>query len=317
MFCNKCGAENADNSHFCSSCGAPISTHDQQVSCNGASNPISGSKKGDIQEYYESVVGYKNTDYYLSKFIRFDSEGPGISWNWPAFFISFYWLLYRKMWVWALLYFLLPIPLGIIEAILSPVSEATVGIVYSAFLAAIFIAFPMYANAIYYKHIKAKIQKAKNYSPDIEKQLRMLAAEGGTSGVALIIILIIVFIAIIGILAAIAIPAYQDYTLRAKVAEGLTIGQDYKQKVEAYTIQHSQWPSSNTDIGLAEQIDSANIASISVNESGVVVITYGNGPQLNGKSVALIPSVNDENYIVWECKGIDMENRYLPMACRK
>lgn len=141
MFCNKCGAENTDKSHFCASCHAPLSTDSQEASSEGASNPTS-SKNENIQEYYEAaVVGYKNTDYYLSKFTRFDSEGSGVSWNWPAFFISFYWLLYRKMWVWALLYFLFPIPLAIIEAILSPFSEAAVGIVYLVYLIAIFVVF--------------------------------------------------------------------------------------------------------------------------------------------------------------------------------
>ncbi len=316
MFCDKCGAENADKSRFCASCGAPLSAGNRQASSEGAPNPTSSNKEN-IQEYYEAAVGYKNTDYYLSKFTRFDTEGSGVSWNWPAFFISFYWLLYRKMWVWALLYFLLPIPLAIIEAVLSPVSEAAVGVVYLVYLISIFVVFPMYANAIYHRHVKTKIQKAENYSTDREKRLRILTAEGGTSGIALIIILIFVFIAIIGILAAIAIPAYQDYTLRARVAEGLTIGEEYKRKVEAYASQHNQWPSSNADIGLAQQIDSANVTSVSVDENGALLITYANGPQLNGKSVALVPSVNDENYIVWDCKAIDIENKFLPSACRK
>jgi len=316
MFCNQCGAKNVDESRFCASCGAPISSVSQYASSKRELEPVSSNTES-IQEYYEAAIGYKNTDYYLSRFTRFDAEGFGVGWNWPAFFISFYWLLYRKMWAWALLYYLLPLPLGIFNAFLLPASEATAGLGYLAYLAAIFVVFPMYANAIYYRHVTRKIQKAKSYSVDREKRLRMLTAEGGTSGIVLIILLIFIFVMIIGILAAIAIPAYQDFTLRAKVAQGLSLGEEYKRKVETYAAQYNQWPSSNADIGSAQQTGSSNIASVSVEKDGVVVITYANDPHLNGKSVTLVPSLNDESHLVWKCKGIDIENKFLPFACRK
>ena len=220
------------------------------------------------------------------------------------------------MWAWTLLYFLLTTLLEVVGAVFSSVSENAAGFVYIAHFLAIFIIFPMYANAIYHRHVIARIQKAENFSSNREIRLQKLTAEGGTSS-PLIIILVLVFILIIGILAAIAVPAYQDYTLRAKVAEGLLIAEKYKQGVEAYAIQHGRWPSSNADIGFTQQEDSANIASISVDESGVVIITYTNGPQLNGKSVAMTPSVNDENYIIWDCKGVNIESKHLPPACRK
>lgn len=314
MFCNNCGAKNTDNARFCANCGEAIASSNDKVSTEPKLGLVSDNNE-DPQKYYEAAIGYKNTGYYLSRFSRFDSEGVGVSWNWPAFFVSFYWLLYRKMWAWALLYFLLPIPLAIFGAVLSPISEIAVGLVYVAYLAGIFILFPMYANALYYRHLNKKILKAKNFSDDKEKRLRMIAAEGGTSGAALIVILIFVFIAIIGILAAVAIPAYQDYITRAKVTEGLSYGEKYKSKVEAYAIQNQQWPQSITDTGVVEQIPHPNVESISI-ENGVVVIKYAGGSQIKGKSIALIPSVNDEGYIVWECKGIDIENRYLPASCR-
>lgn len=313
MFCNNCGAENTDNAHFCGNCGKSLAGGSARPSSEYKSGRVSDNKE-DIQEYYAEAIGYKKADYYLSRFDRFDLQGVGVSWNWPAFFVSFYWLLYRKMWVWALLYFLLPIPLAIVEAILLPVSEAAVGLVYVVYLAGVFILLPMYANALYYRHLNKKIERAKSFSNDKEKRLRMVAAEGGTSSVALIVVLIFVFIAIIGILAAIAIPAYQDYVTRAKVAEGLSYGGEYKSKVEEYAIQNQQWPQSIADIGGAGKMVGSNVGDVSI-DNGVVLIRYVGGA-IDGKSIALIPSVNDESYIVWECKGIDIENRYLPASCR-
>jgi len=76
----------------------------------------------DPEEFYRTVIVPKEQDYYLSRFAKFDGNGKaGASWHWPAFFVSFYWFLYRKMWFNALLYFLLPYIvlsiLGIIAAL--------------------------------------------------------------------------------------------------------------------------------------------------------------------------------------------------------
>src|SRR5690606_28271216 len=47
---------------------------------------------------YRAVIG-RNAEYYLERFRGFDAAGKaGASWHWPAFFITFFWLLYRKMW---------------------------------------------------------------------------------------------------------------------------------------------------------------------------------------------------------------------------
>ena len=86
--------------------------------------------------------------------------------------------------------------------------------------------------------------------------MRTLAVEGGTSNIALIIVLILAFVAMIGILAAVAIPAYQDYTIRAKVSQGLVYGSQYKAQVEEYAIQNQQWPESSDDINISENINS-------------------------------------------------------------
>ena len=217
MFCNKCGAVNTDNARFCASCGEEVCASNDANSSH--ESKLSFDNNEGQQEYYEEAIGCKNTEYYLSRFNRFDSAGPGISWNWPALFVSFYWLLYRKMWLWALLYFFLPILLTIIEVVVSPISTVAVGVIYFAYLAGIFILLPMYANAIYYRHLNKNILKAKIFSDNKERRLRMIAAEGGTSKVVMIIVFIFAFIAVIGILAAIAVPSYQDYVTKAEATK--------------------------------------------------------------------------------------------------
>lgn len=315
MFCNNCGTGNSVNARFCTKCGESLSNASEEQSFKDDMG-FDPDNKEELKEYYAEAIGYKNAGYYLSQFDRFDSKGYTASWNWPAFFVSFYWLLYRKMWFWALLYFLLPIPLAILVAVLPPSFESAGVLAYVLYMFGILILFPMYANALYYRHLNKKILNAKKLFDNKQKRLKMVANEGGTSSIILIVMMLFVFIAIISILMAIAIPAYQDYTIRANVAQGILSGEKYKTKVETYVIQNQQWPQSITDIGGIESIADSNIGNISI-ENGAVVIEYAGIAQLNGKSLALIPSVNDENYIVWECTTIDIENIYLPVDCRE
>ncbi len=56
---------------------------------------------------------------------------------------------------------------------------------------------------------------------------------------------LMIVVAIIGILAAIAIPAYQDYTIRAKVSEGLNLASAAKTSVAEYRVTNGAWPTSN------------------------------------------------------------------------
>ena len=58
---------------------------------------------------------------------------------------------------------------------------------------------------------------------------------------------LMIVVAIIGILAAVAIPAYQDYTIRAQVSEGLTLAGQAKSAVSEYYSEHGAWPNGNED----------------------------------------------------------------------
>ena len=61
---------------------------------------------------------------------------------------------------------------------------------------------------------------------------------------------LMIVVAIIGILAAIAIPAYQDYTVRSQVTEGLNLASDLKAAVAETFAQTGSWPADNSALGL-------------------------------------------------------------------
>src|SRR5574340_1091158 len=245
MFCSKCGTSNDEAANFCANCGyaLPLSAPDASLPRAQAD----GSASED--EYYRAVIGPKNQDYYLRHFSRFDSDGrTGATWNWPAFLVTFYWLLYRKMWLNALIYFFLPylvlILLAIIGVAAGDASGLLIGAGYLLYMAGIFIGLPMYANALYYRHCRKVIAAVRATTHDTQRQLGELDGKGGTSSIVIILILILSFVAVVGILAAIAIPAYQDFTVKSRMVLAAGVGREAADSVGDFYSQYRTMPQS-------------------------------------------------------------------------
>lgn len=305
------------SSKFCSNCGGILPP---TVSAPAATLEDTDTPH-DSNAYYKAIIGPKNQDYYLNQFTKLDKGlSKGGSWHWPAFFMTFFWLLYRKMWLNALIYFFLPylvlIPLGIASAIFGDSTEAAVGIGYLLFIVATYVLPPMYANALYHAHCKKKIVEMRESSKQFQRQLGELSGKGGTSNVAIFLMLFLVFISLVGVLAAIALPAYQDYTTRARISGALSIGNGATASVEAYYYQHEEIPGSLEQAGFSTPITN-DIGSISLNsENGSVVVTMATDP-VRKKSFVLTPSLDANKKIVWTCSSQDIQSKYLPQQCRQ
>jgi Tfp pilus assembly protein PilE len=171
-YCRQCGKEVNAGETFCRFCGAKLNPVE-----TGSQNPYASSavKEEDIALF----IG-KNAEKYLGKFRKFTQNGEdsfAATWHWPAFFFSFWWTLYRKLYGWAFLVFFL----GCVP--------------YLGLL--VMIAFGMSANYIYYRHAKKKLIEVKSL-PASEVERAAAAA-----------------IVIFGILAAIAIPQFNSYRQRS------------------------------------------------------------------------------------------------------
>jgi len=141
---------------------------------------------------------------------------------------------------------------------------------------------------------------------------------------------LMIVVAIIGILAAIAITAYQNYTMRAQVAEGLSLAGGAKNAIWDYYAQHGVFPTSNQSAGLtsAASISGNYVSSIAVTgaaSAGLITITYGNhaNANINGKTLYL-SGAGSQGSLSWVCTtspgGAPAANgvpaAYLPSSCR-
>ncbi len=173
-WCLGCGKAIGEGSRFCPYCG-------EKVPSQAFDPTVNPPDEADVR----SFIG-KNADYYLKKFRSFrvrGEDGFAVTWNWSAFWMGFIWMLYRKMYWWALLAFFIA---------LTPVAYPLM-----------MLGWGMTGNYLYYRHARKRILEYQ-FRPVISPAFLSLEEQGGVNRwmwfIGIIFFLFILLIAVLGFL---------------------------------------------------------------------------------------------------------------------
>lgn len=125
---------------------------------------------------------------------------------------------------------------------------------------------------------------------------------------------LMIVVAIIGILAAVALPAYQDYTVRAKVSEVVLAASGPKTSIAEFYQSKGYLPTT-ASLGT---IDTKSKFVSSVAWSGTVITANASGePKIVGKTITLTPTSAGAGagQLNWTCAG-SLDKKYLPASCK-
>ena len=116
---------------------------------------------------------------------------------------------------------------------------------------------------------------------------------------------LMIVVAIVGILAAVAIPAYQDYTIRAQVSEGLSLASAAKAAVVESYGSNGAWPDNNTEAGLgdSDEIKGKYVTSVAV-AANVVTVTFGqsaNTAITTNNTLTFTAGLSKNGDVAWQC----------------
>lgn len=171
VYCTSCGTPSPDTAFFCTRCGSRLVTAPRTVRppvhTRETQHPYGYHRQNGgetLAPELEQLVGEK-AEYYLPKFQQMKRTGKGTSWNWAAFLVAPYWMIYRKMYA----YGAGVLAAGFLLSLLGLANLLTLGG---------YIALGIFANSIYLKSLEEKAARARTM--DMAMRSEFLAKNSGT-----------------------------------------------------------------------------------------------------------------------------------------
>jgi TM2 domain-containing membrane protein YozV/Tfp pilus assembly protein PilE len=138
--------------------------------------------------------------------------------------------------------------------------------------------------------------------------------EGRSHTLMFVVVGVFAFVIIVGILAAVALPAYQDYSVRVQVAEALVETSMVRQKANEYFMQQGTLPPNNQSLNLPQPWILSKGHEVIVSPQGIA-LRFSGTRILEGKTLYLSP-VLQQGSLDWDCRGGTLEPKYRPKNCR-
>ncbi|WP_313203842.1 pilin [Stenotrophomonas sp.] len=129
---------------------------------------------------------------------------------------------------------------------------------------------------------------------------------------------LMIVVAIIAILAAIALPAYQDYTIRAKVSEGLVQADAAKLAVAETAQSQGILATAVADNAAAGYVSKAttNVASIAIDKGVITITSQATGAKVQPVLTLTPKQADEDSPITWTCNLSKGEAKHVPASCR-
>jgi type IV pilus assembly protein PilA len=130
---------------------------------------------------------------------------------------------------------------------------------------------------------------------------------------------LMIVVAVIGILASMALPAYQDYTIRAQISEGIILSAGARVALLDYYNDRGDWPNNNVKAGLANQNDITGkyVKSVKVKDNEVEIMFGNDAHQIIFNKKITMTAQETFGVFRWVCASSGaIPDRHLPRACR-